>query len=112
MESRKPRKINSKWGLIAANFLGLLPLGVLAWAFWRNQLGFNPVETALQRTGQIALVFLLISLACTPIQRLFRWPMMLRLRKIFGLYATLYTFTHFATFAIWDYGLNLPLLWM
>jgi sulfoxide reductase heme-binding subunit YedZ len=24
----------------------------------------------------------------------------------------LYAFTHFATFAIWDYGLNLPLIWM
>ena len=58
MESRKPRKSNSKWWLTAANLIGLLPLGVLVWAFWGNQLGFNPVETALQRTGQIAIIFL------------------------------------------------------
>jgi sulfoxide reductase heme-binding subunit YedZ len=112
MESRKPRKINSKWWLIAANLLGLLPLGVLVWAFWGNQLGFNPVETALQRTGQIAVSFLLLSLAFTPLRRLFKWPILLKFRKIFGLYASLYAFTHFATFAIWDYGLNLPLIWM
>jgi sulfoxide reductase heme-binding subunit YedZ len=74
-------------------------------------LGFNPVETALQRTGQIAVVFLLISLACSPIQRLFRWSVLRRLRKIFGLYAAFYAFAHFATFAIWDYGLDLPLIW-
>jgi sulfoxide reductase heme-binding subunit YedZ len=74
-------------------------------------LGFNPVETALQRTGQIAVVFLLISLACSPIQRLFRWSVMRRLRKNFGLYAAFYAFAHFATFAIWDYGLDFPLIW-
>lgn len=112
MESRKTRKINSKWWLVAANLIGLLPLGVLVWAFWRNKLGFNPVETALQRTGQIAISFLLISLACSPIRRLFKWPIFLRLRKIFGLYAALYAFIHFATFAIWDYSLNLSLIWM
>jgi len=112
MESRKPRKNNSKWWLITANLISLLPLGVLVWAFWGNQLGFNPVETALQRTGQIAIIFLLLSLACTPIRMLFKWPIFLKFRKIFGLYAALYAFIHFATFAIWDYSLNLPLIWM
>jgi len=112
MESRKPRKSNSKWWLIAANLISLLPLAVLVWAFLGNQLGFNPVETALQRTGQIAIIFLLLSLACTPIRMLFKWPIFLKFRKIFGLYAALYAFIHFATFAIWDYGLNLTLIWM
>jgi len=112
MESKKPCKINSKWWLTAANLIGLLPLGVLVWAFWGDQLGFNPVETALQRTGQIAISFLLLSLACTPIRRLLKLPIFLKFRKIFGLYAALYAFIHFATFAIWDYGLNLPLIWM
>ena len=112
MESRKQRKSNSKWWLIAANLISLLPLAVLVWAFLGNQLGFNPVETALQRTGQIAIIFLLLSLACTPIRMLFKWPIFLKFRKIFGLYAALYAFIHFATFAIWDYGLNLPLIWM
>lgn len=111
MPAKNQGKRNQKWVVRGAIVIGILPFFVLLWALWQGQLGFNPVETALQRTGQIAVVFLLISLACSPIQYMFQWPVMRRLRKIFGLYAAFYAFTHFATFAIWDYGLDLPLIW-
>lgn len=112
MVAKKMGKTSQKWVVTGAIVAGLLPFLVLLWALWRGHLGFNPVETALQRTGQIAVSFLLISLACSPIQRLFHLPFMLRLRKIFGLYAAFYAFIHFATFVIWDYGLNWSLIWM
>ncbi len=111
MQREKIEKASKKWIVAGANLLGLLPLLVLLWALWNGRLGFNPVETTLQRTGQIAISLLLLSLACSPIRRLFRWQIMRRLRKIFGLYAAFYAFLHFATFAIWDYGLDLPLIW-
>ena len=37
--------------------------------------------------------------------------MVFRLRKPLGLFAALYAGLHFATFAIWDYRLNLGLIW-
>jgi len=112
MPYKNRKKRNLEWIVRGVIVIGMLPFFALLFAFWRGQLGFNPVETALQRTGEIAVVFLLISLAWSPIKRLFGWPMMLRFRKIFGLYAAFYAFTHFATFAIWDYGLNLALIMM
>jgi methionine sulfoxide reductase heme-binding subunit len=72
----------------------------------------NPVETVLQRTGRTAVILLLLSLTCTPIHNLFKLPSIKHLRKPLGIYAALYAALHFAAFAIWDYGLNLRLIWM
>ena len=96
---------------VLVHFAGFLPLVLLLGAYNRGELGFNPVESILQRTGQIAVVFLLLSLACTPINRLFKAPMIGRLRKPLGLYAALYAGLHFLTFAVWDYSFDFNLIW-
>ena len=90
---------------------GWLPLIILIAAYLANSLGFNPVEGFLRWTGRIAVAFLLLSLACTPLHRVFSLPAVYRLRKPLGLYAALYAGLHFATFAIWDYGLDFRLIW-
>lgn len=92
-------------------FAGFLPLVLLLGAYNRGELGFNPVESILRRTGQIAVGFLLFSLACTPINRLFKAPLIGRLRKPLGLFAALYASLHFLTFALWDYGFDFALIW-
>jgi len=103
---------SEKWLKIAVTIGSLLPLALLIWAYLRGGLGFNPVETVLQRTGQTAVILLLLSLTCTPIHNLFKLPSIRRLRKSLGLFAALYASLHFAAFAIWDYGMNLRLIWM
>lgn len=95
---------------VLANFAGILPLILLLGAYNRGELGFNPVESVLRRTGQIAVVFLLLSLACTPLKWIFKAPLIGSLRKPLGLYAALYAGLHFLTFAVWDYGLDLTLI--
>ena len=112
MEKTKKRSTSQKWLNIIVNIGSLLPLALLIIAYLRGDLGFNPVETVLQRTGQAAVILLLLSLTCTPIHNLFRLPGIRRLRKPLGLYAALYAALHFAAFAIWDYGLTLSLIWM
>ena len=92
-------------------FAGFMPLILLFGAYNRGELGFNPVETILHRTGQIAVVFLLLSLAATPINWLFKTPLIRRLRKPLGLFAALYAGLHFLTFAFWDYGFDFTLIW-
>jgi sulfoxide reductase heme-binding subunit YedZ len=101
-----------KWLKVAVTIGSLIPITLIMIAYLRGDLGFNPVETVLQRTGQTAVILLLLSLTCTPIHNLFKLPSIRRLRKPLGLYAALYAALHFATFAIWDYGLNLSLIWM
>ena len=84
----------------------ILPLGILFWDFYTHQLTVNPIQAAIQRTGKIALVLLVLSLACTPINTIFHFPRLLNLRKLLGLYAFLYASIHVLIFTIIDYGLD------
>lgn len=102
---------HKKWLQWIIHVSGWLPLIFLMSAFFTNNLGFNPVEDVLRWTGRTAVVFLLLSLVCTPIHRIFVLPIIYRLRKPLGLYAALYAVLHFAAFAIWDYGLDFNLIW-
>jgi sulfoxide reductase heme-binding subunit YedZ len=88
-----------------------MPLILLIGDYVRGDLGFNPVEAATQRTGRTAVVFLILSLASTPVRRLFGLRIVGFLRKPFGLYAALYAVLHFGVFAVWDFGLDLGLIW-
>lgn len=110
--SEESHQSKLEYGLqVLVYFCGFLPLILLVRAYLSGNLGFNPVEAVLHRTGQTAVVLLLLSLACTPLHLVFKFPPIGRLRKPFGLFATLYAALHFAAFAIWDYQLNLNLIW-
>jgi len=102
----------NRWLPVIVHFIGVLPLVILGWAYLTQSLGFNPVESVLRWTGRLGLIFLLLSLAGTPMRKIFKRPWMSRLRKPFGLYAAFFALLHFSTFAIWDYQLNLSQLWM
>ncbi|MDY6873932.1 MAG: protein-methionine-sulfoxide reductase heme-binding subunit MsrQ [Chloroflexota bacterium] len=96
---------------VLAHFIGVLPLVLLIGDYVRGELGFNPIEAATRRTGRTAVIFLILSLASTPVRRLFSLRIVGFLRKPFGLYAALYAVLHFAAFAIWDFGLDFGLIW-
>ena len=112
MPDRKANRSVRQWLNIIVMVGGFLPLALLILDALRGTLGFNPVETALRRTGHLGIIFLLLSLTCTPINKIFKLPMVGRLRKPLGLFAGLYAFLHFAVFAVWDYQLNISLIWM
>ena len=88
-----------RWGIKPAVFiLCLIPLLWLVWDIVQEQLSANPIEDITHRTGDWALRFLLITLAVTPIKRLSGQVWLLRLRRMFGLYAFFYTLLHFLTY--------------
>jgi len=105
------RKHIEKWLLVATHLGSLFPLALFGWAALRGQLGFNPVETALRQSGRAAVALLILSLAVTPLRKIFNLNALHKLRKPLGLYAALYAGLHFAAFALWDYRLNLVLIW-
>lgn len=86
---------------------GLSPLALLLVQGLQDALGPNVIEVVLNQTGLLALVFLLASLACTPLKLLFAWTWPLRLRKLLGLMAFAYAVLHFLTYAVVDQGLAL-----
>lgn len=71
---------------------------------WSGNLTVNPIRGAILRTGKIALELLVLSLACTPLNTIFGFTPVLRVRRALGDYAFLYVCLHFAIFVSLDYG--------
>ena len=78
----------------------LFPLARLILLGVTDGLGANPIEFITRSTGTWTLVFLLVVLSVTPLRRLLEMPWLLRLRRMFGLYAFFYALLHFLTY-IW-----------
>ena len=75
-----------------------IPAGQLAYQAYTGDLGVNPIETITRFTGSWALIFLLGSLAVTPLRRITGWNDLVKLRRMVGLFAFFYASLHFATF--------------
>lgn len=99
-------------GLIAAkagvHAAALAPLAILGWQIaevWRtgsDALGADPVTEIEHRTGLWALRLLLLTLAVTPLRQLAGLPVLLRFRRMLGLYAFLYASLHLAAYLVLD----------
>ncbi len=87
-----------------------VPLIVLVYDYFTNHLTFNPIQAAEQRTGLIAIILLGLSLACTPVNTLLRYPPVLKVRRALGLYGYLYAAIHLLIFFVFDYTLDLGLI--
>jgi sulfoxide reductase heme-binding subunit YedZ len=83
------------------------PLLWLAGRALRGALGPDPVAEVLNRLGLYALVLLLSSLACTPLQLVLGWKWPLRVRRMLGLFAFFYASLHLTTYVAVDQGLDL-----
>jgi sulfoxide reductase heme-binding subunit YedZ len=81
---------------------GLVPLAVTCSRAALGALGANPINTALNQFGLLALVFLLASLAATPLKLAFgvTWP--LRVRRMLGLFCFFYATLHLLTYVALD----------
>jgi sulfoxide reductase heme-binding subunit YedZ len=76
----------------------LLPHALLLWKALTQRLGADPIATALNQLGLLALLLLLASLACTPLKIVTGWKWPLRVRKTLGL---LGFFTVLGHFLVW-----------
>ena len=88
----------------------LVPMMILVWDYFNNNLTFNPIQEATLRTGKTALVLFVLSLACTPLNTLFGWRGVLRVRRPLGLYSFFYASVHFLIFVGLDYGFDINLI--
>ena len=70
----------------------------------------NPIQELEQRTGRHAITLLVLSLACTPLNTMFKWPELIKRRRTLGLYAFLYATLHVLIFVNLDYGLAWSLI--
>jgi len=90
-----------------AVFAGALaPLSAILWNAAHHNLGANPIAEALNELGLTALVFLLASLACTPLREVLGWTWAIALRRMLGLFAFFYAVLHASTYTVLDQGLD------
>lgn len=78
---------------------------LLIFDFATGNLSPNPIQDLEQRTGRHALVLLVLSLLCTPLNTLFKWSEPLKRRRALGLYSFMYAVVHVIIFADLDFGL-------
>lgn len=90
-------------------FLGsLTPLFILGTGAATGALGANPISTALNQLGFVAMIFLIASLGCTPMKIVFGWKWPLLLRKQLGLWGCFYASLHLLTYAGLDQLFDFP----
>lgn len=99
-----------RWARASVHPLSLLPLGLLIFDGLAGQLSVNPIQDLTLRTGQAALILLLLSLSCTPLGGLTGQKWAVALRKPLGLYSFLYVCLHLLIFVGLDYGLDAGLI--
>lgn len=91
------------WIKVLVFALALIPAARLVVGLFTGGLGANPVEHITHTTGTFALVFLMITLAVTPLRRLTGYASLIRLRRMLGLFAFFYTCLHLSTFVVLDH---------
>lgn len=90
-----------RWIAKPAVFLiALIPFALLVLRAINNDLGANPIETLNRTTGDWTIRFLLFVLAVTPLRKLTGWNVLLRFRRMIGLFVFFYASVHFLTW-IW-----------
>lgn len=99
---------NLAW-LVPATVTGsLVPFVWIAIGAARHQLGPNPIASALNQLGLLALIFLTGSLSCTPLKLLSNWNWPLRVRRTLGLFGFFSASAHFLLYLVLDQSLSLP----
>jgi methionine sulfoxide reductase heme-binding subunit len=105
------RILTSKWTKVVVFLLCLVPAGNLVWLAVHalsqglpveTYLSANPIEFVTHRTGDWLLRFIVITLAITPLRRLLKMPLLIRFRRMLGLFAFFYGCLHFSTWMVLD----------
>jgi len=84
--------------------IAILPFCFLVWGAWNDALGANPAEYLIRSTGELALRFLCLTLAVTPLRVIARLPELLRLRRMLGLFVYFYASIHLLCYSWLDMG--------
>jgi len=100
-----------KLSKIAAHLACWIPLIYLIYAVNNRMLGADPQEEMMNQLGLWTLRFLLIGLSITPLNRIFKFPGLVKYRRMLGLYAFMYLILHISIFFVFFLETNIGYLW-
>ena len=85
----------------------LVPLVLLLWDLYHKRVGPNPLQFATTTTGMLTLIFLSLTVAITPLRKIFGINSLVKLRRMLGLFAFFYGSLHLLTYIWFDRLFNL-----
>ena len=91
------------WGKVVLFCAGLTPLAYIAWKYWRQKLGANPIRELEIETGLWTLRLLAVTLAVTPVRRMLGWNWLAKYRRMLGLFTFFYATVHLSMWTAVDW---------
>jgi sulfoxide reductase heme-binding subunit YedZ len=85
----------------------VVPLVLLLWDLYRKRVGPNPLDFATKTTGMLTLIFLSLTVAITPLRKIFGVNSLVKVRRMLGLFAFFYGSLHLLTYIWFDRLFNL-----
>ena len=89
---------------LAVFTIAISPFCYLVWGAFNDALGANPAEYLIRSTGELALRFLCLTLAVTPLRAIAKLPELLRIRRMLGLFVYFYAAIHLLCYSWLDMG--------
>ena len=95
-----------RFGKLLVLINGAVPLALLLWDQSHHRLGANPQNFLILTTGMMTLIFLVLTMAVTPLRKVTGWNWLIQFRRMLGLYAFFYGCLHFLCFFSLDRGFS------
>ena len=94
------------WLKVCLHLAGFLPFVWLFWAINNGELSADPVKDIQHFTGRTALKFLLATLLISPLARYAKQPLLIRTRRLLGLWCFAWATLHLTSYALLELGIN------
>ena len=88
-------------------FLSLIPLILIVYKTFTNNLGPEPIKEITHHTGEWALIFIVFTLAMSPLKKITNLNIWISFRRMLGLFAFFYASLHLMTYVGLDYRFDL-----
>ena len=98
------------WLQIVIHLGAWIPLALIVFKFFNGGLTVNPIQDIEQRTGRLAILWLVLSLTATPLASIFGWKEMNKRRRTIGLYTFMLALIHVSIFVALDFGFAFDLI--
>ena len=83
--------------------LSLIPFLIITYKIFFNQLGPEPVKEITHHTGEWTLIFIIITLAMSPLKKITKLNIWISFRRMLGLFVFFYATIHLMTYVVIDY---------
>ena len=87
--------------------LSTIPFIIIAYKIFLNKLGPEPIKEITHHTGEWTLLFLIFTLAMSPLKQVTNISIWVSVRRMLGLFAFFYASLHMLTYVALDYRFDI-----